>query len=57
MALAFKKGTPVKQVVEAPLEGVITAITLDETSGEATYLVETEDGHARWFSEKEIETV
>ena len=53
MAIKFKKSDAVRQVIPAPLEGVIvqTAIIDDQVR----YLVQMPDESQRWFSEEEIE--
>lgn len=53
MAIKFKKTDAVRQVIPAPLAGVVvqTAIIDDEVR----YLVQMPDESQRWFGEEEIE--
>ncbi len=39
MAVKFPAGTAVKQVVPAPVEGVVSRFIFDETSGDIVYVV------------------
>jgi hypothetical protein len=54
MALKFKKGQRVRQVMPAPMEGAVAkALVVDD---EVQFLV-IEGDQARWFKEGEIELV
>jgi hypothetical protein len=57
MALSFKKGEAVKQIVPAPFTGAITTIKVDADSGEVVFLVTDAEGTSRWFTETELEAV
>ena len=39
MALKFKNGDQVRQVLPAPIEGEVVKFVFDETSGEISYVV------------------
>ena len=54
MALKFKKGDIVTQIVETPITGTVVDIQLNTDSGEVTLLVEDADGERRWFEETQI---
>lgn len=56
--MAFKKGTPVRQVLPAPVEGMVTGYMVDAESGETLHRVEwLQDGTivSRYFKECQIE--
>lgn len=59
--MAIAKGTNVKQVVPAPVVGVVAGYNIDENTGEVQYLVEwtNPDGttQSRYFSASQIEVV
>mgnify|MGYP000458704570 CR=1 FL=1 len=62
MALAFKKGDTVRQVVPAPIEGTVAAFSVDQETGAVQVLVEyphAEDGStsSRYFDAGELEAV
>jgi hypothetical protein len=57
----FKVGDPVRQVLPAPIEGVVSAITLDPNDGSRLFLVVSPDAdgdgqaESRYFTEEQIE--
>ena len=53
----FKAGSKVKQIVPAPIEGVVKRFILDEASGDIIYIVADESGHESSFHEDKIEAV
>ncbi len=61
MALKFKKGAKVRQVVQAPVEGTVTDIKVDIEGGEVQYLVERtcEHGHRHgvYMTEDQLEAI
>ncbi len=54
MAAKFKVGTPVVQVLPAPVRGVIDRFIFDESSGDIHYVVKDETGHESIFREENI---
>lgn len=58
MALQFKAGDVVRQIMPEPVDGVIARFVFDETSGDISYIVENTDVdgniHSRSFSESQI---
>lgn len=56
MALKFKKGDAVRQVVPAPVEGVITgqAIVDDEVQYSVQWTGPDGDSHERFFTEDQL---
>lgn len=60
MAVKFKSGTEVKQVMPAPIQGNVVRFVFDETSGDINYIVgwtDEEGTHERSFTEDQIEAV
>ena len=57
MAVKFTNGTPVKQVLPAPIEGTVVRFQFDENSGNILYIVEDADGVERSFKEDDLEAV
>ena len=61
MAVKFPNGTTVRQILPAPIEGVVTRFVFDPTSGDVDYIVESDDenGGVREsvFKEHQIEAV
>ena len=61
MALKFKNGDSVVQVMPAPVTGIVARFVFDETSGEISYVVQSTDAtgvvHERVFSETAIQPV
>jgi hypothetical protein len=58
--MGFRKGTPVRQVVPAAVEGVVEDAKFDADTGEFEYLVKytTEGGVAqRWFKQDQVEAL
>lgn len=60
MALTFKKGDSVRQVVPAPIVGNVAAFSVDQETGAVQVLVEyphAEDGSvsSRYFDASELE--
>lgn len=58
--MGFRKGTQVRQVVPAAVEGVVEDAKFDVDTGKFEYLVKyaTEDGVAqRWFGQDQVEAV
>lgn len=58
MALKFKNGDAVTQVMPAPITGTIARFVFDETSGEVSYVVTNTDEagvHERVFAEADLE--
>lgn len=55
MAAKFKMGAKVKQILPAPLEGVVVKMNIVED--DLGYLVEMPDGSQRWFKEDQVEAV
>jgi hypothetical protein len=59
MAVKFQKGEAVRQVIPAPIEGVIDSFKFDESSGDVKYIVAWEDVDGvvctRSFDEDQIE--
>jgi hypothetical protein len=58
MSALFKKGDPVRQIVQAPINGVVTGLSLDESTGLIQYRVEYQDGdekRERYFTADQIE--
>jgi hypothetical protein len=53
MGIKFKKNDAVRQVVPAPLEGVVVSLSIIDD--EVRYLVEMPDESQHWFAEEEIE--
>lgn len=57
----FKKGDTVRQVVAAPVEGVVSRYDVDQETGEVQILVEWLDGEgntcSRYFKEAELAAV
>lgn len=56
------KGTKVRQVVKAPIEGVVTGFDIDQETGVKQIKVEWEDPesnevYSRFFSEADLEVV
>jgi len=58
---ALKKGTHVRQVLPAPIDGVVTGFSVDNESGErltkVAYVTEDGDEMSRFFKDSEIEEV
>ena len=58
---ALKKGTAVRQVLPAPIEGVVTSFSVDSENGErltkVAYINEEGDEMSRFFKDSEIEEV
>lgn len=55
---AFKKGDAVRQVVPAPIEGVVAGFQVDQETGAVQYRVEFQDGEEtreRFFTAEQIE--
>ncbi len=60
MAQKFKLGDPVRQVMPAPIEGVVVGYDLDKSTGDVQFQVSwtDDDGtHSRHFTEAQIEAV
>jgi hypothetical protein len=57
MATKFKKGDAVRQVLPAPVEGVIERFVFNQETGEVGVIVKTEDGQERSFTEDQVESV
>lgn len=58
MSTKFKNGDKVRQVVPAPIEGIVVRFSFDEASGDIGYVVRTTDesgDHERVFSAEQIE--
>ena len=61
MASPFKKGDQVRQVLPAPIEGVVDSVTIDPDTGDRLFKVvwpdANGDGHeeSRYFTEEQIE--
>lgn len=59
--MAFPKGSQVKQVLAAPIQGSIDSFSVDQESGQIQYLVKWLDGggveHSRFFKDGEVELV
>ena len=59
MAVKFQKGEAVRQVVPAPVAGVIDSFKFDEASGDVKYIVTWKDADGvvctRSFDEDQIE--
>lgn len=58
--MTIKKGTPVRQIVAAPIVGIVGGFKIDEESGEPQVLVEWPEGEvtqARYFKQSEIEEI
>lgn len=59
--MAIKTGDAVRQILPAPITGVVTKKEFDEASDSFNYLVESTDSdgvqHTRWFSGTQIEGV
>jgi hypothetical protein len=59
MALKFKNGDKVTQVMPAPITGEVTRFVFDDTTGEISYVVSSTDPdgtlHERVFSEADIQ--
>lgn len=59
MAIKFKNGTTVQQVMPAPVVGTVSRFVFDETSGEISYVVSSTDAegvvHERVFAEDSIQ--
>lgn len=53
MAAKFKVGAEVRQVQPAPIEGVVVKVGIVED--DLGYLIETPDGHQRWFTEDQLQ--
>jgi hypothetical protein len=53
MAIKFKVGDAVRQVMPAPLQGVVVEATI--IGSEVHYKVEDAGGYARFFAEDQIE--
>lgn len=56
--MAFAKGTSVRQIMPAPVEGVVTGFMMDNETGEVLHCVEWTDGegetHSRFFKQVEL---
>lgn len=59
--MAYPKGTQVRQVVPAPIEGTVDRFSVDQESGEVQYCVKWTDTagieQERFFKGSEIEVV
>lgn len=59
--MTIKKGTPVRQIVPAPIIGVVIGKQFNEDTDKFQYLVESPDTdgdgqpQTRWFEEDQIE--
>lgn len=56
----FKKGAAVKQIMPAPIEGVVDSFSVDQINGTVQVKVVWEDSagqHEHFFNETEIEAV
>lgn len=54
---AFKKGDAVRQVVPAPIDGVVAGFEVDQETGAVQYRVEFQDGEEtreRFFAAEQI---
>jgi hypothetical protein len=61
MAVKFPRGTVVRQIVQAPVEGTVEGFSVDIETGELQVLVQWTDAsgevHYRHFGETQIEAV
>jgi hypothetical protein len=61
MAMKFKKGDKVRQVMSKPIEGVVSGMALDEEGGKVNVHVtwKGEDGHKHgvYLTEEQLEAV
>lgn len=58
MAVKFKNGDKVRQVMPAPIEGEVVRFVFDETTGEISYVVlatDVEGIHERVFKAEDLE--
>lgn len=61
--MAIKNGATVRQIVQAPIEGVVTERRFNESSEQMEYLIESPDSdgdgipQTRWFLESQIATI
>jgi hypothetical protein len=58
MAVKFKNGDKVRQILPAPVEGDVVRFVFDETTGEISYVVRTVDAdgeHERVFKAEDLE--
>ena len=58
--MAIKLGTPVRQIVPAPVAGIVMRKEWDNDTEQFRFLVEWpdpegEEPHSRWFNEDDIE--
>lgn len=55
MAVKFKNGTSVEQVMPAPVQGTVTRFIFDEKSGDVIYVVTDKNDHEWTFTEDQIQ--
>jgi hypothetical protein len=59
MAVKFKKGDEIQQVITTQIKGVVTGFHADPETGELQFLVEWKDSEgasaSRYFNENQIE--
>lgn len=57
MAVKFKAGDAVQQVLPAPIAGTVKRFVFDETTADISYIIEDEAGHEWAFTEANLEAV
>ena len=57
MAVKFKAGTKVRQIMPAPVEGEVIRYVFDETSGDIHCIVVDLEGQESTWLETEVEAV
>ncbi len=59
MAVKFTNGQQVRQVMPAPIEGIVSRFVFDETTGDISYVVSSTDAdgtvHERVFAGENLE--
>lgn len=55
MAVKFKAGEAVQQVLPAPVTGIVKRFVFDDTTADISYIIEDAQGHEWTFVEGNLE--